>query len=78
MDIRRYRCGNCGSDDITMIPKTCKIEDCANKAHAKELCSKHYRRQWLYGDPHVRHGRTGRKIYDDDRLLMADDFWARA
>ena len=54
---------------------TCTVEGCAKSVLAKGLCSKHYNRVWRHGDPHVRHGRTGRAIYDDDRLLLGDGFW---
>jgi hypothetical protein len=55
--------------------KTCQL--CEKHVLAKGLCSKHYNRVWRYGDPQVRHGRTGRALYDDDRLLLSDDFWEK-
>jgi hypothetical protein len=34
-----------------MADRTCAIEPCINKAHARGWCTTHYRRWRLYGDP---------------------------
>lgn len=31
--------------------KTCSIDECENRVHAKGLCNKHYLRKWKHGDP---------------------------
>jgi len=33
-------------------PKTCNVEDCSRKHHARGYCSKHLQRVNKYGDPH--------------------------
>jgi hypothetical protein len=35
------------------MKKKCEVEGCDGKHYAKGLCSKHYRRLWIGGDPHT-------------------------
>ena len=39
--------------------KTCSIDECENRVHAKGLCNKHYLRKWNHGDPTVTLPRSG-------------------
>jgi hypothetical protein len=31
----------------------CRLFTCKNTVYAKELCEKHYRRQYRHGSPHI-------------------------
>lgn len=33
------------------MPNTCKIADCNRLVHGRDLCSRHYKRWQIYGDP---------------------------
>lgn len=39
----------------TDVPEHCTIPDCKRPHLAKGLCRMHYKRNWRYGDPNIRH-----------------------
>lgn len=49
--------------------KLCKITDCGNEFHAKELCKRHYQQQWMTGSPEI--------IRPNTHGTPVDRFWAK-
>ena len=42
----------------------CKVDKCDSKVYAKELCAKHWKRNWKYGDPNIVHRQEGKGFTD--------------